>query len=384
MPMPQIEPFFRFDWFAAILLVGVVQGYFMSLLFLAKRPHRQPYHHLLLAALVFTFASMVLEVFLCYSGLMFRVLDLVDFSEPANFAVGPLTYLLFRSLNGNNWTRKQWLHFLPFVVYFLYHILFYIQPAEVKYNAYIGAYFPEMERLPVTIELFWDPLRWTRYVNELTMLHILLYIVLCFLLLRKQRSTESPNPYFYTWAKFLLFFFVATLVLIVIVKLSYERDLGDHFLAMFLVVQLFFASYKIITDSAFFQPVVQLKYEKSALSEEAKQDLIRKLKAAEEEKFYIQPSASLPTLAKQLHTSPHYLSQSLNERLGKSFFEYLAELRIQEARAILADPTQQHLKVEEVAEQVGYLSKSAFSSVFKKHTGLTPGQYRKNAVSGSV
>ncbi|SIT92475.1 helix-turn-helix transcriptional regulator [Pontibacter indicus] len=382
--MPQTEPFFRFDWFAAILLVGVVQGFFMSLLFLARRPHRQPYHHLLLAALVFTFACMVLEVFLCYSGLMFRTLQLVDFSEPANFAVGPLTYLLLRSLSGYKWTERQWLHFIPFAVYFLYHILFYIQPEEVKYNAYISAYFPEMAYLPVTIELFWDPLQWTKYVNELTMGHILIYIVLCFLLLRKQSTTESPNPYFYTWARFLLYFFVATLVLIVIVKLSYERDLGDHFLAMFLVVQLFFASYKIITDSAFFQPVVQVKYEKSALSEEAKQDLIQKLKAAEQEKFYTQPSASLPTLAKQLHTSPHYLSQSLNERLGKSFFEYLAELRIQEAKAILADPTQQHLKVEEVAEQVGYMSKSAFSSVFKKYTGQTPGQFRKTAVSGSV
>ncbi|PKV66377.1 helix-turn-helix domain-containing protein [Pontibacter ramchanderi] len=382
--MSQTEPFFRFDWFAAILLVGVVQGFFMSLLFLARRPHRQPYHHLLLAALAFTFACMVLEVFLCYSGLMFRTLHLVDFSEPANFAVGPLTYLLFRSLSGYKWTKRQWLHFIPFAVYFLYHILFYIQPEEVKYNAYISAYFPEMARLPVTIELFWDPLHWTWYVNELTILHILVYIIMCFLLLRKKNTTESPIPYFYTWARFLLYFFVATLVLIVVVKLSYERDLGDHFLAIFLVLQLFFASYKIITDSAFFQPVVQVKYEKSALSEEAKQDLIHKLKAAEQEKFYTLPSASLPTLAKQLHTSPHYLSQSLNERLGKSFFEYLAELRIQEAKAILADPAQQHLKVEEVAEQVGYMSKSAFSSVFKKYTGQTPGQFRKSAVSGSV
>lgn len=382
--MPQTELFFRFDWFAAILLVGVVQGFFMSLLFMARRPHRQPYHHLLLAALVFTCACMVLEVFLCYSGLMFRTLHLADFSEPANFAVGPLTYLLFRSLNGNKWTRRQWLHFIPFGVYFLYHILFYIQPEEVKYNAYIGAYFPEMERLPVTIALFCDPLHWTRYVNELTMGHILIYIILCFLLLRKQNTAESPNPYFYTWARFLLYFFIATLVLIVLVKISYERDLGDHFLAMFLVVQLFFSSYKIITDSAFFQPVVQVKYEKSALSEEAKQDLIQKLRAAEQEKFYTLPSASLPMLAKQLHTSPHYLSQSLNERLGKTFFEYLAELRIQEAKAILSDPARQHLNVEEVAEQVGYMSKSAFSSVFKKYTGQTPGQYRKTAVSGSV
>lgn len=379
--MPPEASFFRFDWFAAILLVGVVQGFFLSLLFLARRPHRQPYHHLLLAALAFTFGALVLEVFLCYSGLMFRVLPLVDFSEPANFAIGPFTYLLFRSLNGNNWTRRQWLHFIPFGLYLLYHVLFYIQPEAVKYNAYISAYFPDWEYLPVSITLDWDPLLLTRYVNELTILHVVIYIGLCFRLLRKQRPAgDAPNPYFYTWAKFLLYFFVASLLMILFVKLTYERDLGDHLLAVFLVLQLFFASFKIITDSAFFQPVVQVKYEKSALSEEAKQDLLQKLKAAEQEKFYTQPSASLPSLAGQLRTSPHYLSQSLNERLGKSFFEYLAELRIQEAKAILSDPAQQHLKVEEVAEQVGYLSKSAFSAAFKKQTGQTPGEYRKKAI----
>ncbi|WP_073850989.1 helix-turn-helix transcriptional regulator [Pontibacter flavimaris] len=377
-----LQDFFRFDWFAAILLVGVVQGFFLALLFLARRPHRQPYHHLLLAAVVFAFGTLVLDTFLCYSGLMFRVLHLVDFSEPVNFALGPLIYLLFRSLNGSSWTRRQWLHFIPFGLYLLYHTLFYIQPEAVKYNAYINAYFPDREFLPVSSKVDPDPLLLTRYINELTILHIILYIGLCFRLLKRRRFSESPNPYFYPWARFLLYFFVASLLLILFVKLTYERDLGDHLLAAFLVLQLFFASYKIITDSAFFQPVVQVKYEKSALSEEAKQDLLQKLKVAEDAKFYVQPSASLPALARQLHTSPHYLSQSLNERLGKSFFEYLAALRIKEAKAILSDPAQRHLKVEEVAEQVGYLSKSAFSAAFKKQTGQTPGEYRKKAILG--
>ena len=378
--MPHPESFFRFDLYAAILLVGVVQGFFLTLLFLSKKPHRQPYHYLLLAGLVFSFACLLLEVFLCYSGLMFRVLPLVDFSEPINFAIGPLTYLLFRSLSGKIFTKKQWLHLLPFALYFLYHLLFMIQPVPVKYNGYIGAYFPELPRLPVSYTVHPDPLLWAEYINELTILHIVTYLGLSLLLMRQNRNAEVPNPYFYAWAKLLLYFSAATIALLIIVKLTFEHDLGDHFLAMFLVVQLFYISFKILTDSAFFQPVVQVKYEKSALSDEAKQDLLQKLKVAEADKFYLQPSASLPTLARQLHTSPHYLSQSLNECLGKTFFEYLAELRIREAKLILANPAQKHLKIEEVAEQTGYLSKSAFSAAFKKQTGQTPGEYRKKAI----
>ncbi|MEJ8801854.1 helix-turn-helix domain-containing protein [Pontibacter sp. H249] len=237
-----------------------------------------------------------------------------------------------------------------------------------------------MEHLPVSYRVHPDPLRLSEFVNELSILHITWYLVLNFFLLRNYRSANNHNLYFYSWAKLLLIFYAATLALLVAVKLTYERDLGDHLLAMFLVAQLFYISFKILTGSTFFQPVVQVKYEKSALSQEAKQDLLQKLKTAEAEKFYIQPSASLPALAKQLHTSPHYLSQALNECLGKSFFEYLAELRIQEAKSILANASQQHLKIEEVAEQTGYLSKSAFSAAFKKHTGQTPGEYRKKAI----
>ena len=377
-----VTDFFRFDWFTVLLLAGSIQGFFLTLLFLAKRPHRQPFHNLLLASLVFSFACLLLEIFLCYSGLMFRALYLVDFSEPFNFAVGPITYLLFRSLNGKKFTAKQALHLLPFVFYALYHLLFIIQPTEVKYNAYLEAYFPELPALAVTNSINPDPLYLSEFVNELTILHIAVYLVLSFLLLRGQRGSEAPNPYFYVWARLLLFFFATTLALLVIVKLVFERDLGDHLLAMFLVLQLFYISFKILTGSAFFQPVIQVKYEKSALSSEMKEDLLQKLKVAEQEKFYTQPSASLPGLAKQLHTSPHYLSQVMNECLGKTFFEYLAELRIQEAKAILSSSSQQHLKIEEVAEQTGYLSKSAFSAAFKKHTGQTPGAYRKKAVSG--
>ena len=103
------------------------------------------------------------------------------------------------------------------------------------------------------------------------------------------------------------------------------------------------------------------------------------MQTAERTKFYLQHSASLAGLAKQLGTTPHSLSQVLNESLGKSFFEYLGQLRIDEARILLADPALSHVKIEEIAERCGYLSKSAFNAAFKKYSGTTPGEFRKSA-----
>ena len=88
----------------------------------------------------------------------------------------------------------------------------------------------------------------------------------------------------------------------------------------------------------------------------------------------------MPDLAQQLGTTIHILSQSINEGLGKSFFEMVAEYRVDEAKKLLIDHP--NIKVEEIAEQVGYNSKSSFNTAFKKFTGSTPSEYRsaKNKV----
>ena len=79
-------------------------------------------------------------------------------------------------------------------------------------------------------------------------------------------------------------------------------------------------------------------------------------------------------MAGQPKTSTHQLSQVINEGLGKSFFEMTAEYRVDEAKLLLKD--QPNIKVEEIAEQVGYNSKSSFNTLFKKLTGKTPSEWR--------
>ena len=97
----------------------------------------------------------------------------------------------------------------------------------------------------------------------------------------------------------------------------------------------------------------------------------------QEEKLYLKEDFSLPSLAKKLGVSPHHLSQILNESLGQSFFDYAAQWRIVEAKKLLVSSESQHIKIEEIAEMVGYNSKSAFNTAFKKIVGQTPSQYRK-------
>ena len=92
------------------------------------------------------------------------------------------------------------------------------------------------------------------------------------------------------------------------------------------------------------------------------------------EKPFLNPTFSLPDLSDKLKVSVHQLSQAINEGLNKSFFELTAECRVNEAKRLLKD--QPNIKIEEIAEQVGYNSKSSFNTVFKKITGKTPSEFR--------
>lgn len=56
------------------------------------------------------------------------------------------------------------------------------------------------------------------------------------------------------------------------------------------------------------------------------------------------------------------------------------EYRIEKAMEILKDPSQKELTVLEILYQVGFNSKSSFNTSFKKYTGKTPTDFRKQAL----
>jgi AraC-like DNA-binding protein len=96
-----------------------------------------------------------------------------------------------------------------------------------------------------------------------------------------------------------------------------------------------------------------------------------------EDRFFLNHMASLGELSKLVKESKHHLSQVINERLGMNFFELLAKYRVEEAKKILLEDTKKQITIENLADEVGYNSKSAFNNAFKKHTGLTPTQFRE-------
>jgi two-component system response regulator YesN len=81
----------------------------------------------------------------------------------------------------------------------------------------------------------------------------------------------------------------------------------------------------------------------------------------------------LKDVADHVYVSPYYVSRMFKKETGKTFTEYLNEIRINKAEELLKDP---RFKTYEVAEMVGIPDPHYFSRLFKKIKGIPPTAYR--------
>lgn len=371
---------YRVDIFALFIFLGIVQAFFLTFFFLSKQ-NRSVKANLFQGIMLISIALCVLEIFLNYTGYIREVLFLVDFSEAFSFLIGPACYLMIVSLTRGNVAKAQYLHFLFAPVYLILQLPFLLASNEVKYHAYMHSYYPDFP-LPhrvVDNQWFWV----TDHHTETTLISLGLYALLgLYEVIRvfqiKNESLWRPvSPTLQTLRSGLMQL-VAFFVLIVIVKLFNRNDTGDHLFAAYLTIPVYLISFRVIRQSGFFKRVnitEQQKYKSSTLTEEQQQAALEKLKRVmDTEKPFLQPDFSLPQLADRLKLSVHVVSQVINDSLQKSFFEMTAEYRIEIAKQLLKD--QPNIKIEEIAGQVGYNSKSSFNTAFKKLTGKTPSEFR--------
>lgn len=93
-------------------------------------------------------------------------------------------------------------------------------------------------------------------------------------------------------------------------------------------------------------------------------------------KIYRNPCLTLSSTAKDLGISACYLSSIVNSLLNKSFIDFINEYRIEDVKCNLLSKKYSQYTIVSIGLESGFNSKSAFYSAFKKHTGLTPLQYK--------
>lgn len=114
------------------------------------------------------------------------------------------------------------------------------------------------------------------------------------------------------------------------------------------------------------------------LSNEIVLELLEKLTVFENDKGFIDNTISIQKLALQLNTNTKYLSKVINEQKGKTFVQYINELRVNEAVLQLkAQPVLQNYTIASLASEFGFNSAEAFSAAFYKKYKIKPSFFIK-------
>jgi AraC-like DNA-binding protein len=366
---------------AILNLLGAAQGLLLALALLgAKRGDRVA--NRILAALTLTISIIVSGAVLLTTGYVLVLPHLSRLHQPFVFLAGPLLFLYIRALTAreSGFSQKDFLHFLPFALCLLYLLPFYFQSGAAKQAILWAEYTQESMG------------QWYYVRSALFIAQALIYLILVIIMLvkfsrqvREQKTSGDRAVLFQV-----RFFVVASLVLWfgAVLRYTLAPEAMSNLLVPFGASVLIYAmGYLEMRKPASVANVAEQppakKYEKSTLTPARSERYLNKLlQFMDREKPFTDGELTVQKLAEKLAIPPQHLSQTINERLGQTFSDFINSYRVEEAKRKLLDPSRKHYSVLAIAEEVGFNSKSSFNAVFKKHVNMTPSEFRR-ATNGS-
>ena len=125
---------------------------------------------------------------------------------------------------------------------------------------------------------------------------------------------------------------------------------------------------------------LSLPYKNSNLSIETKEKIKQKIiNYFEKEKAYLNPELSMTVVSESLKIPKYQITEVLNIEIGKSFYQFVNQYRVEAVKTMLSDPENKY-SIEAIGYDCGFSSKSSFYTVFKNMTGETPVAYRNSLI----
>lgn len=340
--------------------------------------------------LMLALALIELESFLNYSGFIIYTPWLINISPPLILLLGPLTFLHITTNARPNDSQKLWfLHFSPALLYFFYSGFFFLQPTAFKLNAVLRSFHGELVNEYVPPGFPVDPLEIQGIVViEGLAVHLLIYVLISAVVLWRTKPFEQgrvlkTKSQHHQWmvllvAGLLIGSFVFLLTGGVVNGYTlFKSVLPAYAVNLYCVVFTYLATgfWVSVALSSRFK---LNKYAKSSLSTELQLHKLSSIRQImDTQKPFKDSEFSLDHLSKLASMSPHHTSQVINGCMGMTFTEFVNWYRVQEARSVLDSASRNEVKVEMLAYELGYKSKSAFFNAFKRYTDTTPSRYRE-------
>lgn len=378
-----------------IYSLGAVHGLILALLLGQKEVNSLP--NKLLALLMVVFSVDLAMAALQNFSMLEQYPFLIGIDYPITLLYGPIFYLYFKTMRDGRSKLQQtdYLHFIPFAVLLIYMIPFYFGSATEK----LGMLHDNIGTLRSTYGF--------GVINTIKVIHGLSYVAAIIYLLISYQKQRDPDSYAekinLNWLQLLIT--GAALLAIIAGGIYFFSSAGqtaqigssggmyDKITLLAVTGFVFGIGYMGLHQPEVFSRTARddngptrkvdagpkEKYQKSGLEEEQalhyQQQLIQLM---EEQKRYRQSDLKLADLAKELGITDHNLTEVINRYIGQNFYDFVNSYRVKEVEDRLRDPESEEKTFLAIALDAGFNSKSTFNAVFKKQTGMTPSQYRRD------
>ena len=329
-----------------------------------------------LGLFIVTLGLAMVEIPLFYKNFHLEHPNLFEMIGLSRFLTAPLLYisiLYFTSIHKKFDIKILW-HFLPFVIFTLFRLPFFITGKNIEFSYDTGriVFFVLRIALPLQAVVYWS-LSFARLQKHLKNLHQI------------SSSTEKTDL---IWLKY----FLLILVFIILVWFNlafFNLEYLIQFTPFIYLSCIFFLAYFSLQQREVFDFNKTELNELSSIETYKKEspkrvsgnrlkELDGKLKElAESEKIYLENDLSLPGLAKRLGASCNETSFVINELYQDNFYNFINKYRVEEAKKMLLSDRYSQLNVLGIAYESGFNSKTTFNTTFKKHTGMSPTEFVK-------
>ena len=371
------------NWVHLILILGAVQGFFLTVLIFHK--HRELYANRFLATIILMYSVILVHLVLDETA-FYSSIVLVKYSvETLPLFISPLHYLYARALvRKKRYASKMLvLHSLPAILYLVFRI------ASMAMNLEYSRY--EERSLDY---IFYN---WTINIQGLS------YMIFTLLLINSYTKTlkemfAALERVKLTWLRNITILMLSLLLIFFTENFLFLFDINfSHFFnltSILMAVSIYALGYmglsrsEVFSSSEIATPISQLyqvdasdkdaSYEKSGLSEEKAEQYQKELLALmKSEELFRDNNLTLSKVAGKLNISTHNLSEVINKHIQMNFFDFINSYRVEQVKKELLAGEKQNLTLIAIAYEAGFNSKSSFNAIFKKHTGKTPSEFRK-------
>lgn len=351
-----------------LLWIGFSQSLFSAILFLLVKKEKSLSNHFL-AAWLFIFAFEFLTTAIGLTRGSFHL------TNPF-LIFNPLLYFYSKSLI-NPGLRLKW--------YQLWHILPYL---FIKFGAYMNATQLEYSNF-FTI----NSETWFNFVfGILSVFSFIGYSTASLMMVHRYRLNLKNE--FSTinrkvtlgWLLFVIIFYMTFMGLAYVLGLIKYISRIETFAVIvtysfILGLVYVFSFYGLLQQQLYTQTVEagSKQYKNPRLTGNTIQEEIKKLSAFfNEEKPYLDSEFTIYKLSESLNLARHELTEVLNTGIGKNFYQFVNEYRVEEVKQKLKNPKYDKYSIDAIGFECGFNSKSTFYEVFKKYTGFSPAQYKSS------